>query len=424
MRIVDIHEEWADGTKKVVADVVWERRSRKPQQIAVAVQDEHAGMLGVSPNAFLVGAIWPAMYHFERRISVEGELCPYLVDNLKDAMRLVSGWYRDARPIVIEGGVAPEPLNAPSGRYAALMFSGGLDSLASLKVNRDTHTEGDPEWFRYGIVVGPGFDAFDTSPTGAYWREMEAVAQDASLELVPVSTNVRDLEPASHFLSHYLNGALLATVGHTLTSAVDRLAIASSYVDRSFPWGSHPDLDPLFSSCDLIVIHDLPTTERLQKTAYIADWSVIHDRLKVCFVANRLPSGQWNCGRCEKCIRTMLTLTALGKLEKFDTFGDAQLTPDRVMENLRITASSTRFYPAIIEGLEKSGQTALADVTRTKLSDAQKARSRLGERVRRFDRKFLGGAIHRAKRFLDSRVTLNRARRQPQPSPAPSRRCG
>jgi hypothetical protein len=399
MQVVDIREEWVQGTKRSVATVIWEHHSRTQQDIFVGVEGTSSDMLRGEANAFLVGALWPAMYHFEKRILVEGSLCPLLVENLHKAMSLFHRWYKDARPIEIEGDVASEPFEPAADGRSALMFSGGLDSLASLRVNRDTHSEGDPDWFEYGLVVEAGFDAFDTSPRGAYWPEMEAMATDVGLELVPVSTNLRELEPADHFFGRYLHGALLATVGHSLTGRLRSVAIASTDPDTSFPWGSHPDLDPLYSSGALAVIHDLPTMNRYQKTALIADWPVIRNRLKVCYVADRLPSGKWNCCECEKCLRTMLSLVALGKLDEFEAFNGSKLTPESVERGLHMDAQSMRYYQPIIRGLEQSGHERLAAIVSEKYDEgSERQRRSPAGRFREFDRKRLGGAIRRTKR--------------------------
>lgn len=52
---------------------------------------------------------------------------------------------------------------------------------------------------------------------------------------------------------------------------------------------------------------------RLEKVKYISDWEYVRKNLQVCNIDNTC-----NCGRCEKCIRTMGELYALGKLNEYD----------------------------------------------------------------------------------------------------------
>lgn len=401
MRIVDIRKEIVGDTGRIAATAVWERRKKAPQEIYVSVRDTDGDMLVADPNAFLVGALLPAMYHFERRIAVEGSVSGVLAANLGNAMALMNRWYRDAPVLAIEADIDDSSPRSMTGRHSALMFSGGLDSLASLKVNRDRYTPDRHEWFEYGLVVASGFDAFDTSPDGPFWSKMEAVAEETSLDLIPVNTNLRVLEPADHFFLKYLHGALLATVGHALTSVVSQLAIASTDPDPFVPWGSHPSLDPLYTSQTLSVIHDMPTTDRFEKTKLIADWPAARHHMKVCLVADRLPEGKWNCGNCEKCVRTMLCLTALSRLDSFDVFDEDTLTPDEVDKRLELAPRSVRYYGPIIEAFEQIGDESMVKVLRQKMADGRARPSRDPLfMLREFEKTRVGGALRQLRRRL------------------------
>jgi hypothetical protein len=56
---------------------------------------------------------------------------------------------------------------------------------------------------------------------------------------------------------------------------------------------------------------------RLRKVALVANWPAAYHNFRVCQNDN---SGSSNCGTCEKCIRTMLMLEALGKLKDCRAF--------------------------------------------------------------------------------------------------------
>lgn len=66
-----------------------------------------------------------------------------------------------------------------------------------------------------------------------------------------------------------------------------------------------------FSNRNLRLYSEGATKTRLEKTAYIADSSLVQENLHVCLHKSH------NCGKCPKCIRTMNSLYALGKLDKF-----------------------------------------------------------------------------------------------------------
>ena len=57
---------------------------------------------------------------------------------------------------------------------------------------------------------------------------------------------------------------------------------------------------------------------RLEKTEYILDFEQSYDNLLVCYM------GGHNCGKCGKCIRTMITLDMLGKLELYKNSFDVE----------------------------------------------------------------------------------------------------
>ena len=85
------------------------------------------------------------------------------------------------------------------------------------------------------------------------------------------------------------------------------------------PGGSHPILDPLFSSESLTIEHDSPAEGRLGKVRFlVAERPELLPYLKVCQTENT--SG--NCGRCRKCMWTMTCLQAAGALERADSFPD------------------------------------------------------------------------------------------------------
>jgi hypothetical protein len=74
--------------------------------------------------------------------------------------------------------------------------------------------------------------------------------------------------------------------------------------------GTSPLLDPMFSTEDLVVHHDVPAS-RPDKVAWLArERPELLPYLKVCFHEDRRD----NCGRCPKCVLTMLSLEAAGAL--------------------------------------------------------------------------------------------------------------
>jgi hypothetical protein len=94
------------------------------------------------------------------------------------------------------------------------------------------------------------------------------------------------------------------------------LLIASSppYWRRQ-PYGSHPLTDPLFSTSLTRVTHDGADNERPEKIGYIGSHLAVLKHLRVCWLGR----SDSNCGRCAKCVNTMVGLELAGTLGRCET---------------------------------------------------------------------------------------------------------
>jgi hypothetical protein len=126
--------------------------------------------------------------------------------------------------------------------------------------------------------------------------------ETVGLPLIPIRTNILEEVPVHLGYSH---GAVLVSSLQFLKSKFDIALIASSmpYVELVFPWGSSPLTDHLLSSSRLRVLHDGAGYSRSEKAQCIAEWTEGIANLRVC-LTNVNPH-LLNCGRCEKCVRTM-----------------------------------------------------------------------------------------------------------------------
>jgi hypothetical protein len=102
----------------------------------------------------------------------------------------------------------------------------------------------------------------------------------------------------------------------------------------------------------------------MQKLKIVAGWDVAFQNFRVC-LAN-VPD-KLNCGRCEKCVRTMLELEALGLLDKTRAFAEDSVDPawlDAFSITIRVR---NPFYEELIEPLKARGREDLAGKIRDKL---------------------------------------------------------
>lgn len=155
--------------------------------------------------------------------------------------------------------------------------------------------------------------------------QLAPIGAETGLDIVPVATNIRDLNPATAFWQYEFQGAALAGIGHLFADSLRSVSIASTWsIGHLRNWGSHPLLDPNFGTDSLSIWHELAHLSRLDKLKIISNRPTLLQLLNVC---NGRTENDSNCGRCEKCIRTMLGLEALGLLARNDAFSRASLTP-------------------------------------------------------------------------------------------------
>jgi hypothetical protein len=168
-----------------------------------------------------------------------------------------------------------------------------------------------------------GFDVAldDTGRRGEISRSLGAVAVASGLQLIEVATDLRAHPRFDAISWEHTHGAALVAVALLAADAIEVLAIPPSYSDdRLIPWGSHPDLDRNWSVPGVLnVEHGDSSLHRRERTAAIAHHPLVHEHLRVCWEHR---TDEVNCGRCEKCLRTMATLASIGVLERCRTFPD------------------------------------------------------------------------------------------------------
>jgi len=203
-----------------------------------------------------------------------------------------------------------EVLPAPSGRNAASFFSGGVDSYYTYLKHRERITR---------LIFAVGFDMqlSQTSFANLVQKQIREAADKLGVGLISIRSNIHDFSD-KYVHWRYYHGAVLGGVASLLSSELDTVYIASSHnYSDLFPWGSHPILDPHWSTEAVQVINDGCEATRLQKLALVAQNDVALQTLRVCF---NNKNDRYNCNRCEKCFRTKIALYALGALERCQTF--------------------------------------------------------------------------------------------------------
>lgn len=265
-------------------------------------------------SPFAAALLLPSMKQGQDLI-IDGSISAKLYQGMHAIMQEVLTWDIGLHPIKIEADtlVADPPRPAKSASF----FSGGVDSFYTYLKHKTDPADAD----RIGtFILVNGFD-INRRNTWLWDRALEnikSIAVADKVELAVVRSNIQTLvEPI--LLWDYTHGGCLASVGLFLRGAFHQIYIPSTHsVAEQIPWGSNLALDGHWSTESTMFIHDGTEATRLEKVmSQIARSPLALGHLRVCFANEK---GAYNCGRCDKCLRTMINLYVAGALEKAGTF--------------------------------------------------------------------------------------------------------
>jgi hypothetical protein len=209
------------------------------------------------------------------------------------------------------------------------------------------------------------------------------------ISLIPVASNVRFFGHAHGLGWNTCFGAGLASIAHVL--GMGKMLVASGvYYADLVPHGSHPLTDPLWSSATTAIVHDGANARRIDKLRAIGKCEAALRILRVCWQDNG-----YNCGRCEKCLRTMVQLRLLGLAAP--TF--PQLTDLSAVRRLNIWEETERHFLQESLSLARQGH----DRELLAALEACARRDELRTLRRRVDDVFFAGRLRRSYHWLRNR---------------------
>lgn len=288
--------------------------------------------LSPNPDALFALGLYPAS-ELGVALHVDGAVDAGLLARADAITGHYAAWWRGCRNVPVRADPAPAK-PAPTGRGAAVFFSGGVDSSYSL-----LETKGRIS----ALVTMLGLDVplSDTAETQRLEDLARTTAAAHGLQAVIIETDVSDVfHPVASWLEHH--GSALAAVGHLLANSFDRIIIASSGDEMAWhsPWGSHPAVDPLFGSALLAVEHH-GLVARVEKIARVARDAPMMSRLRVCNKSRR------NCGHCDKCTFAMRAIEVAGVHALAVTFppflprrGGFKIVDDAFLSDMRALQSA------------------------------------------------------------------------------------
>jgi len=315
-----------DGRAELSAEVRFDARPGRPHPVWFRFEEA----LGAPPergDPFLTGLVLPCMMLGED-LRIDAPVSAELIAAIETrTIPLVHGWHPHFGRPRIEAAecVASSAAPAPG---VAVCFSTGIDSCYSLEKHHERVTH---------LLSLRGYDR--TVDSDAPWAILCArsaeVARELGARFVPVETNLRNVARSRarriglrtgrwqpHFYLEVSHGSFLVAVAQCLTAVLGELVIGSSFIEEaSGPWGSHPELDPSWSTRALRVRHDGGEADRIGKIRHLAATSPKWLRaVSVCHSRHRSDLG--NCARCPKCLLTLAGMRIAGASDLAESFAE------------------------------------------------------------------------------------------------------
>ncbi|OMH38060.1 hypothetical protein [Motiliproteus sp. MSK22-1] len=244
-------------------------------------------------DPFVAAALLPAMKRGENIVVDPAIKLSYtLFQGIKQLQDIYQAWWPKLQKINIEATIAPSPVQHQS--YASF-FSGGVDSLYSFYTHQK---EIDYLIFLHGVDIQ--LDNHNLREEVS--KRNQVFANQHGAQLVEVTTNIRYFaHHCGYSWSHHFCGAGLGSIALLLGFRHTLIPASQPFVNL-YPDGSTPVADHLFSSEATQIYYDGGLI-RHEKIQYLATQPEAMALLRVCWQDNG-----YNCGHCEKCLRTMLIL--------------------------------------------------------------------------------------------------------------------
>lgn len=330
IHVSNLRKESADSWTRLVADFTYSGggvlRDLEPA-IWLSVKDENAHMLADDVyDGFVLVPLYLAMY-LKEDLHIHGNVSKHLYRNVMNYLQRI---LCDFSPDLSRVNVSVDGFAEAAGNQSVIGtgISCGVDSLTTIYDRYVNET--DPDYRVNGLFL------FNCGTHGDYgeksselWRVRyelnKRCADELGLPVYQVDTNFHAFthkvgsDPKAGYFAIWscvlgLGRAVRRYYVSSAYSYVQMLKFGLMKRDSDFSEFSESYSVPLIRTERTELIPDGCQYERSQKTERISSWDIARKYLNIC--VNPDSEGH-NCSRCVKCLRTLIPLEALGRLEDF-----------------------------------------------------------------------------------------------------------
>lgn len=309
MTIKNIQVESTNKTVTLSADVQF--KSGSSNRIYFSVDKKYGEFITKDASPFLATVLFSCM-KINENIAIEGSVSQKLLQSTEKMMNLMENWNMGMKKVNIK--VKQTGKDTINKKNFALFFSGGVDSSYTYLKNKK---EGKNKITHLITVHGFDIKLENESLFIETIQPIKNFAKKEKIKVIVIKTNMRQITDRLVEWEEQC-GSAMAAISLALRKGFKDVYFSAGVEQSAMrPLGTHPQLDPLWSTESLRVIHDGIERNRLEKVRYLSGFINMLVNLRVCW---RNKKGSYNCCECEKCLRTMIMLEAVGVLEKCKSF--------------------------------------------------------------------------------------------------------
>lgn len=327
----------------------------------------------------------PVAMRLGEPLRLRDEISQSLLINMMEAIEIYCDYFPKRHTSIAIEGQAEFRTQSEEERVGAF-YSGGVDSLYNIaEMRRLNQVHGCSQVTDLWLIQGMDI-ALDQEELWQETKEriFKQLAPEDQFRYADVRTNARDLHDRYANWTKTGFSVILGAIAKCFAEEVPTALIGSyaKYKDI-IPHASSPLVDPMWSCDQQLVRHFSCRVDRQEKINTIgAVTPHLLQGLRVCY---ENPGEAYNCGRCEKCMRTQAQLLVAGHLDKVPTFDaplDAEALSKLSLPWKRGNQYTWDFWRDIAVALRQNGQSELA----TALNGAirRNARKRVLKRALRF----------------------------------------
>lgn len=305
-QVKSVHE---DGS--IVVSAKCKIRRFGEDELYFKVDENYQDFINFDASAFVMALLIPAMKLGEDLI-VDGSISKKFYEGLEPAMKRLASWNLGLSPINVTVKQLTEDKGDP--KSVGLFFSGGVDSFYTYlenkkKIKNISH---------FILVKGYDIDLWNQKLWDETLKTINEVASKEGIKVVCVESNLlRLIEPIMSWGYSFIGG--FGAIALLLRGGFKEVYRAASYKQIANQTSLMLDMiiDEYIKTETTALCLDGTEATRLEKVKKISDDELVLEHLRVCYLNK---NGVYNCGECDKCLRTMIALKIVNKLDRAKTF--------------------------------------------------------------------------------------------------------